>query len=303
MPAHRPPVRQWRIHLGAHKTATTHVQEVLARKRDDLVASGLDFIPHSVIRKSGVAHALRERSLRGRVPVLRDGMATEILGQKVDPLRMGPETVILSEENLIGALPTLNPGKFYPSADTCIARLRGLKRQSDVVFFLSIRSFDAQIPSSYAQTLRLAPPVEGGFETIRKQLLAAPPSWLDFVRRIRRSAPDVPLVIWKHEDYRVHAEEIIASLCGRPIGPLPQVEDPPGTRSPSADGIRAAEALPRDLPVEERRARVDEIYRQSFDGARFRPFTEAEVEELRARYARDLAGIAALDSVTLLRFN
>lgn len=303
MPDHRPPVRQWRIHLGAHKTATTHIQEVLARKRDELIVNGLDFIPHSVVRKLGLAHALRKRSLRARMPVLRDGIAAEILCRTVDPLRKGPDTVVLSEENLIGALPTMYVDRLYPTADTCITRLRGLRRRSDVVFFLSIRSFDAQIPASYAQGLRHKPPLKGGFEAIRRRMLASPPSWLDLVRRICRLAPDVPLVVWRHEDYRTHAEEILAMLCGRPIGPLPQVEDPPETRTPSAEGVRAAEGLSDDLPAHERRSIVGEIYRETFEGRRFSPFTREETRELRAHYEADLAGIAALDGVTLLRFN
>ena len=44
------PVRHWRIHLGAHKTATTHLQETLTLVRPTLAARGLDYIPNQLVR-------------------------------------------------------------------------------------------------------------------------------------------------------------------------------------------------------------------------------------------------------------
>ena len=39
------PVSHWRIHIGAHKTATTHLQQTLAAIRPRLVEQGIDPIP------------------------------------------------------------------------------------------------------------------------------------------------------------------------------------------------------------------------------------------------------------------
>ena len=122
------------------------------------------------------------------------------------------------------------------------------------------------------------------------------------MERIRRAAPSVTLRVWRQEDYRANTEEILTALCGKPVGPLPTIPDPSWTRSPSLEAIRAAEALPRDLPLAERRERVLKIYEDAREGPRFCPFTVAESRELRAAYEADLARIDALDPGILLPF-
>jgi len=93
-------------------------------------------------------------------------------------------------------------------------------------------------------------------------------------------------------------------LCGRPLGPLPDLPDPARTRSPSAAAIAAAEALPLDLSYSERLARVREVYAVVEPGAaRFQPFDAAERQQLRARYALDLERIARIFPGLLLTFD
>ena len=44
--------RAIRLHLGAHKTATTHFQRTLGRHRDALLALGVDFVPAGELREA-----------------------------------------------------------------------------------------------------------------------------------------------------------------------------------------------------------------------------------------------------------
>ena len=82
--AARPPVRQWRIHLGAHKTATSHLQETLAAVRDDLVGQGVDFIPNPLVRQRNpeararaeeVTRELAALSVRLHATLVKSGLA------------------------------------------------------------------------------------------------------------------------------------------------------------------------------------------------------------------------------------
>lgn len=43
-------VSEWRIHLGAHKTATTHLQNSLAVRADEIRRAGATFIPLEAVR-------------------------------------------------------------------------------------------------------------------------------------------------------------------------------------------------------------------------------------------------------------
>jgi hypothetical protein len=299
----RAPVRQWRIHLGAHKTATTHLQETLTAVRGDLAAQGVDYVPNQLVRRRRLAQTLWQRRPIARLPIVGTAHMRDAIEAVVAPLRIGPEVVVLSEENIVGVPEHILATPFYPQAAQSVARLASLGSRAEVVFFLSIRGYDTFLPSAYVETLKHAPPPPGGFQGARARLLAEPPSWFDLVSRIRDAAPEIPLRIWRQEDYRANARAIMEEVCGRPLGPLPEISDPTWTRSPSASAIAAAEALPADLPAVERQARVREIFAASEPGAdRFRPFGPAERQRLRADYEADLDRIARVYPEVMMRF-
>lgn len=293
------PVRQWRIHLGAHKTATTHLQETLTLVRPALAARGLDYIPNRLVRERLFARTLWQRRPLARLPVIGPRHMRDTIEAVVTPLRLGPETVVLSEENILGIPDQILRVPFYPQAAQSVARLASLGLRAKLVLFLSIRGYDTLLPSAYAESLKFRPPRAGGFDIHR--LMARPPSWYELVAQIRRAAPGVPLRIWRQEDYRANAEAIMAEVCGLELGPLPDISDPSWTRSPTAEGIRAAEALDPDLTMAERRERVGAIYAAA-EGERYRPFGEAERRELRARYAADLERIERAFPGAIMRF-
>lgn len=295
-------VRTWRIHLGAHKTATTHVQEMLARMQPQLRARGIDFVPNDVVRRTGLAKALATRRVATRVPFLRGRTVQGLMASHLDPHRQGGETMVLSEEKFLGGSQHVFATPIYPAADRIAPLLASLAGRADVALFLSIRSLDTQMPSAYVQELKFMPPLEGGFDRLKARVLAEPPSWFDLVRRIRRAAPHVPLRVWRQEDYRANTAEILNRLCGQDIGPLAEIEDPAWTRSPSLAAVQEAEALPQDMPQAERRARVLAIFEEGREGPRFEPFTAAERATLQAAYARDLERIDALGKDILMRF-
>jgi hypothetical protein len=300
------PITRWRIHIGAHKTATTHVQETLALLRPGLLAKGVDFIPNRELRGVGVAVALTRRHVEARVPFLRGRMVRRTLDARLAPLRAGPATLVLSEEKLIGGSQHVFSEPIYPQLERTVRLLATLGSGAELTLFLSIRSFDAQLPSAYVQELKYMTPIAGGFENLRRRVLARPPSWFEMVRRIRTVAPGVPLRIWRQEDYRGHSREILSALCGLDVGPPPAIADPARTKSPDLEAIRAAEALPLEMPVAERQRRVREIFAAAAEaedgGERFQPFTPDERTRLQAAYADDIARIEALDPAMLVRF-
>lgn len=299
-----PPVQSWRIHLGAHKTATTHLQRTLSAIRPQLATHGVDFIPNQTVRDHGLTRELFRRNLAARVPFLRRSIMPGVLDGVLSPLRHGPQSVVISEENLIGTSGDAFSGLLYPLADTSIARLATLSERADMTFFLSIRSFDTFLPSAYAEALKQSPPPEGGFATVKRRILAKPPSWFGLVQRIRAIAPGIRLRIWRQEDYRSHKTEILSALCGCRLDALPEIPDPRRTASPSLEAIRKAEALPRELPKPQRRSAVLKAYGEapSEPGRKFRPFSADESKALQKSYQEDLNRIAGLGADVLMKF-
>jgi hypothetical protein len=297
------PVRAWRIHIGAHKTATTHLQETLTLVRAALAARGIDYLPNQQVRGRKLSWTLWRRRPLARLPLIGPARMRDAIEATLEPLRIGPEIVALSEENILGVPYQILEPTFYPQADQSLARLASLGLKADLRLFLSIRGYDALLPSAYAESLKHGPAPEGGFATVKERLLAVPPSWYDLVCRIRAAAPGVPLKIWRQEDYRANAPAIMEAFCGCPLGELPEISDPAWTRSPSASAVAVAERLPADLSRPERLRRVTAIYTASDpDSDRFRPFTEAEQRQLRARYEADLGRIADAWPEVMLRF-
>ena len=256
------PITAWRIHLGAHKTATTHVQETLALMRPALVARGVDFIPIRLPAPRGIAVALGRsgcgtgcRRCAGRWC----GGCWRGTSTRCAP---GPPTLVLSEEKLIGGSQHVFSEPIYPRCSASWRCSPPSARRAEVTLFL----VDPQL--RHPAPLGLRPGAEVHAADRRRlrrpsgaRVLARPPSWFELVRRIRAAAPGMPLRVWRQEDYRGHAAAILAGLCGLDdVGPLPEVADPAWTRSPDLAAIRAAEALPAAMPEPERRARVRAIF-------------------------------------------
>lgn len=297
------PVRQWRIHVGAHKTATTHLQETLTLVREALARRGVDFVPNPLVRETGLARRLWERRPLARLPFVGPAHMRDAIGATVEPLRIGPDVVVLSEENVIGRPEQIFAEPFYPQVAQTVGRLASLAGRAELVLFLSIRGYDSFLPSAYAEHLKHSAPPPGGFEGMRARLVARPPSWHDLVRRIRAAAPAASLRIWRQEDYRANDAAIMEAVCGCPLPPLPEISDPNWTRSPSASAIAAAERVPAGLPHAERLARVRDIYLASEpDGDRFQPFSGPERQRLRAAYEDDLARIVRDDPDAIMTF-
>lgn len=296
------PVRQWRIHIGAHKTATTHLQETLTRVRPDLAARGIDYLPNPLIRTRRLSWVLWRRRPMARLPILGPAHMRSVFETTFDPIRTGPETVVLSEENILGMPHHILSETFYPLAEQTLSRIASLGGRADLQLFLSIRSYDALLPSAYVESLKHSVPAPGGFEALRERLLANPPSWYDLLERIHAAAPGVPIRIWRQEDYRANAQEIMEEFCGCPLGELPEISDPSWTRTPSATAIAAAERVP-EMPQPERLVRVKALFSASAPGDdRFNPLSDAERRQLRGRYEADLARIAETWPGAMMRF-
>ena len=294
------PVQAWRIHIGAHKTATTHFQNTLDDHRTALLTRGIDYVPVCKVRPLGAAW-LRRRNWRlwvGGRPMARAFL------QAVAPLRRGPGIVAISEENGLGHANEAVSATPYPTLGWRLRGLRALTADAKLTLFLSIRSFDRLIPSAYAEGLRHGPP-RMPFAAAKDAFLAKPPSWLGMIARMRRIAPGLELRVWRYEDYADHWREIISAFCGCDPGPLPVLPRPSRTMTPCAEAVARAEALDPGLPLETWRRRVEAIYaeaptNQASTG--YAPLTAAEAAVLRARYDEDVETLGRTSPGTLLCF-
>lgn len=295
-------VREWRLHLGAHKTATTHLQHSLLRHREALAEQGVDYLPMDQVRRLRLTLHQGRRRWRVRLgwPMRR---RIEAL---VAPLRLGPDRIAISEENLLGISPDLLKGSFYPKAELQLAAFAPLSGGGrELRLFLSVRSFETLLPSAYVQTLR-GMSFPGGFAPVRAAALNRPPSWAELVARIRRTLPQARLRLWTFEDYGAHDREILSRFVGAEIPTGEPLPPPESTRSPSARAIAEMERLEDGLGYLDRTRAAAKIAARDAErggGERFAPFSDAERALLQEAYAEDLARLEAEHPGTLLRLS
>lgn len=265
---------RWHLHLGAHKTATTHIQQTLA-------AASLQagFVPLKELR-SATSELFETRRT---IAKLKFPPAVKALVGRC-------ELAVLSEENWLGQ--AWEGCAFPPYAELdqrldIVGTLRGPKRA-----FLAIRHPADYAASVYSEALRHHPSAVA-LEDVKARWLAGGSPWFDVAQRIARH---FPLRVWQFEDYRANSGAILTELTGE-AGPFPDVPDPPATMRLTQEMIDATErarAAGEPLVALRHLPRTGET--------RFEMFSEAERGELGQAYAADIARIESELPGVLMRF-
>ncbi len=285
------------FHIGAHKTATSHLQRSLLRARDILAVKGVRYYGPDYFRLPG--HTIQ--ALFGFRAGVANGGALRPASDQLALLRKDGHRLVFSEENFIGPLNQpygRTMKRRYKAAD---ARLHALARAigQDVDVFLAVRRPTAFINSAYCQML-----LGGRVQPIAVYQRRNPLStvdWVDLVSRVRATPGVGGVTVWQYEDYGALFPQIIAGL----VGPEAASVVPPRPRYINRGLSEAAVTAVLDQAEGEIAEKLAQAARQQFpveDG--HTPFDGFAAEEHAigdAAYARQLKTIAGLDGVRLLQ--
>jgi hypothetical protein len=250
-------VSRIRFHIGAHKTATTHLQLTLARCT---FQPGTRYVPLKRLRVTLISPV---RKGRPRIPWHRwyDG------------------TWLFSDENILGT--TANSLLMYPDP----ARDLRYFLDCELSIFLCVRRYDTFLASAYGERLwhHRYRPFDAALPRRR---------WPDVVADLQRGLPGVPIHVWPYEHYRGHAEALAQYYAGGAIagfGP-PLAQDPKSGFSAAAVAAMAqfSERRPRKREVLALRAR----HPVGPGSPGYDPWSAEQKAELAAMYEEDLARIA-----------
>ena len=244
------PVRQ----LAHPSSAPTRPPRPICRRpwprcAPSLAAQGVDFIPNSLVRGRKLApNAVAAAADRPAADRRAGAHARRDRGGGRAAADRARRRGALGGEHPRGARSSMLAAPFYPQAALqrgAAREPRGSGRRS--MFFLSIRSYDTLLPSAYAEIAEARAAAAGRLRgdpgaAARRRRRAGSTSCRASAPRRRRCRSR----IWRQEDYRANAQAIMEAVCGCALGALPEISDPTWTRSPSAEAIAAAEALPRD---------------------------------------------------------
>lgn len=283
------------LHLGAHKTASTHFSEVIYRNLSLARAAGVK-VPRKGPLREHVTHVLS--GLKDGKPVPQDN------ARAAQGLAAGAEALLLMDENILGTPRNLfSADGMYPRAARRTGRAARLFDGAQVEIMLALRNPATFIAASWSESLRSDNfrPFRTYLEGVRVEDI----SWFHIVRDMREAAPGARFTVWRFEDYRALQGRLVAIALGHdPDSPpeFEQIETPVrvglSQRALEAVSLRArltGSALPE--------AEVEEIMARYPKGAAYpppQPWSAWERDVLTRRYAEDLERIAALADVSVL---
>lgn len=308
--------RDWHVHLGAHKTATTHIQMELAARQDELFSKGTFYLPLQQTREllmfRNVSRPFKWRVLRHlkAMPAANEftsapfsqSCAKQLLAQ-IDEQAGTATRVLLSEENLLGNTAQVFGGGYFEGSAR-LNMLQSLSEQVPLHLYLSTRTLDEFLPSAYAQALRSIPASKLNLMKTIQECVLNPARWSILIRHIRNKIPNAKLTVWDYANYAANALAVQSQMTGCALDTRPVAAPPKRTRSPSGVAIALAEEILEEDPIK-RLEKVNAIYSayQTGEGLQaFNPLSDETREKLKMLYAQDLALIAALPNVNFIRY-
>lgn len=275
-----------RLHIGAHKTATTHLQDNLAAQESTILRNGWAYLPRPMLRGSGLMGAVF-----GQFQALQQqqGARRLTLAEMINPPPHIPRRFILSEEDILGSSADVIGG-VYPHARARLAAWAVAAPPATTAVFLAIRDYAGLLPSAYSQALRDGSPVRP-FAAYRDLWLGGSLGWPGLVATILDVYRGASLTVWTMERYLENPGAVLSAFAGMP---LPEVKKgaPAETTRLSADLVRKLEALDPALPFPARREAAQKITAAAGSGGtRYDPLSADEKSQLSARYKADVETI------------
>ena len=289
------------LHVGIHKTGSTFLQRVFLQSLSGPRSGDIAYIPFPDVRSRITPAVLRAAKGIGGLggAGLRDSQA--LLASSM--ARTG--SIFLSDENLLGSLYRFSRVKgIYPDAQANLKAIASLlKRDVDIVIYLSIRNYSGWLESVYLQFLKKRKKLIS-FEEFLELPCVESISWYSLVCRLTEAIPLARFVLWRYEDFVDNNQKIldgIASELGDAKLGMVDFEGNPSLSVVAYDALMAARAA--GIRNEDARKLV-KFVRKHFAVTSGYPkpqlFGKGDVDLLSKQYENDLALLCELTNVCFL---
>ena len=280
------------IHAGAHKTASTHLQNRVLENENLVVKSGCSYLgPEKIRDQFGTLWRALGRS---DTPDEQE--------RKLAALAAGQPRLVISEENIIGGFKDLMNGPnraiLYPKAVERLARLAQLVAPNPLHIAMAVREPSSYYVSVYNQLL-----LSGRFQTWERFSKGLDPTavkWSDILRPIAEIPGVAAVSIWRYEDYHRLLPQILNTLLGQPRPDIPLHME---KRMHEGLSERAVQAC-CTWHAAGYGGRLGTVAREDFPISdaypKFSPWPEALMRESRAAYGRDIEALGRAGNITVL---
>ena len=286
------------LHIGVHKTATTHLQRSLSAQQHALINAGVRYYGPDNLRRptKGLGDIFGLNVYR------KSPHPTRSRADQTDFMFKDGQRLILSDENFIGVLHDKQGNIVSPLYPKAAARVGALASAIDVGqldICIGLRNPASFLKSAYSQALMSGKPI-GFSEYLAKNPLSQI-NWQGLVARIRSAVGVGHVTVWLFEDYTRQFSNICKVLMGdfvdMKIVPISNYVH----RGLSGQAVASILAQPEADDPRHLAAKARATYPVGDDYPAFDPFSSVDKVSSQEEYAAQLAVIDQIDGVTILR--
>lgn len=286
------------IHLGAHKTASTHLQSSLHMVRGALRDAGVFFADPWILRSPRLP--LIPVLLRPESP---DWYRPHLVRTLTGAREVYPE-VLLSDENLLGGINRYNlfdnTGMLYPDAPRRVAETIALAGGGPATLCLAVRDPIRFNLSAFAHLVIRGEEIE--LSAFLRGRDPARANWVALVRRLSELPGVARILIWRYEDYRALRSRILARML--PPALAVQVPDASpineGLTQPGYDWFVASAMADSDVDLRVLADHAQARFRAADRHGSLRLLPEEEFARSAASYASQVWRLRRLPKVEFL---
>ena len=298
------------LHLGTHKTASTHFQAYLNKHHAILSKNKIEFHSPGKIRRNFINN-LEEIGLETFFPkyklkfyplnFIMSHNAKRFIKKIRDTENI--ERHIFSDENMLGKCDEIiNSRTIYPSSKHRLMRMKKCLWTEPTNIYLSIRNFYTYVPSAYSETVRHRSFLPYSDYVANLDLNEL--SWIPLIHDIKSVFPKSKIVVWQYESYQLKLKEILIEMFGEEIGELLKAIDlQKRVRiSLGSNGIKFLAGFSKtytNWEMRKLRPKVIEIFARNSQHVPFNPWPELK-KPLSDLYENDLQNIPQIPNVRLL---
>ena len=272
------------LHLGAHKTATTYIQNILNTNQRLLNDNEIYFSTPTQLRNERWFESI----------LTKDGI-DDIHGDNTEENTIPTSGLwIISEENILGIpYDFMTSNEIYPRASKRLHNLKKLISDKDITIYFSIRCYHSYYSSCYLEVVRNNGYLD--FSNFYDKSRFKHNTWLSVIDVLTKIFPENNIVLWCYEDFIKLENIILKKLTGLADNEL-VIDDSAALKRTSLSS-KALDRLKKMSSKKQYPVTSEQIETLNLELPRtpetpsFMPFSEAEITLFKKRYKNDIREI------------
>lgn len=284
------------LHIGAHKTASSHLQKTLHNNRALISAEGIRVVAPHHLRRQG-----RSLSAMFNLSWTESPKPRRTPHEQLAFLARGHKRLVITEENFVGMLFDRNgkvPLPLYPAGPERVAELVAACAPLKPQLFVAVRNPATFMASVYSQVLFGSSHI--GPRTFRARNDWRQIDWADYIAKLR-AIPNVgDLYVWRQEDYHLSYRLILRRLLRWQVGG--KIEALEGRVHPglSAAAVRQTLQWAQEGKTGNLAGDARALFPINEDNKSFALYARSTLDSAQEIYAAQMAQIEAIEGVTVL---